>query len=74
MPKRKRRYPFRKVEELEADIAVAETSLRELEQRLASAELYREGEKVKQTMQNFEDIKARLKQLYEHWEEAVELN
>ena len=74
VPKRKRRYPFRKVEELEADIAVAETSLRELEQRLASAELYREGEKVKQTMQNFEDIKARLKQLYEHWEEAVELN
>ena len=72
--KRKRRFPYRKVEELEADIAVAETDLRQLEKRLASAELYREGDRVKETMQNFEDVKARLKQLYEHWEEAVELN
>ncbi len=72
--KRKRRFPYRKVHELEADIAVAETSLRQLEKRLASAELYREGDKVKETMQSFEDIKARLKQLYEHWEEVVELN
>lgn len=72
--KRKRRFPYRKVEELESDIATAETTLRDLEERLASPELYREGDKVKETMQDFEDIKARLKQLYDHWEEAVELN
>ena len=52
----------------------AETELRELEQRMASPELYRDGEKVKATTKAFEDVKARLDQLYEHWEEAVELN
>jgi ATP-binding cassette, subfamily F, member 3 len=72
--KRKRRFPYRKVHELEADIAVAETSLREIEGRLASSELYRDGDKVKETMQSFEEVKHRLQQLYEHWEEALELN
>ena len=33
-----------------------------------------EGDKVKETMKAFEDVKVTLKQLYEHWEEAVELN
>jgi hypothetical protein len=48
--------------------------LRELETLLASPELYRDGEKVKDAMRGFEETKAQLKQLYEHWEEAVELN
>jgi ATP-binding cassette subfamily F protein 3 len=73
-PKRKRRFPYRKVEDLEADIAAAETRLREVETLLASAELYRDGEKVKETMRAFEETKEQLKHLYEHWEEAVELN
>jgi ATP-binding cassette subfamily F protein 3 len=72
--KRKRRFPYRKVEELEADIAGCETQLRDLEEKLASPDLYRDGDKVKQTTQSFEDTKKRLQQLYEHWEEAVELN
>src|SRR5258708_35058426 len=72
--KKKRRFPYRKVEDLEADIAAEETRLRELEALIASTELYRDGNKVKETMQAFEDCKAKLKQLYEHWEEAVELN
>jgi ATP-binding cassette subfamily F protein 3 len=73
-PKRKRRFPYRKVEELEADIADAETRLRQVEQLLASADLYRDGERVRQTVRDFEEIKTRLQQLYDHWEEAVELN
>ena len=44
------------------------------ERRLASPELYRDGEKVKQTTKAFEEVKAHLAQLYEHWEEAVEMN
>jgi ATP-binding cassette subfamily F protein 3 len=70
--KRKRKFPYRKVEAIEADIAADETKLRELEQLLASPDLYRDGEKVKETMRAFEETKARLQQLYEHWEEAVE--
>jgi ATP-binding cassette subfamily F protein 3 len=73
-PKRKRRFPYRKVQELEADIAAAETRVRDLERLLASPDLYRDGEKVKETTREFEETKARLHQLYEHWEEAVELN
>jgi len=73
-PKRKRRFPYRKVEELEADIAAEETRVRELEQRMASPDLYRDGDKVRETTRSFEEAKAHLHQLYEHWEEAVELN
>jgi ATP-binding cassette subfamily F protein 3 len=72
--KRKRRFPYRKVEDIEADIARGETQLKELEQLLASAELYREGDRVKETMRSFEETKSRLQRLYEHWEEASELN
>jgi ATP-binding cassette, subfamily F, member 3 len=72
--KRKRKFPYRKVEDLEGDIATAETRLRELEQQLASPELYREGERVKEVTGAFEEAKTQLQQLYEHWEEAVELN
>jgi ATP-binding cassette subfamily F protein 3 len=72
--KRKRRFPYRKLEELEADIAANETKLRELEQLLASPELYRDGERVKETTKAFEETKTLLANLYEHWEEAVELN
>jgi ATP-binding cassette subfamily F protein 3 len=72
--KRKRRFPYRKLEDLEADIAAAEARQRELEQLLASPDLYRDGDKVKQTTRDFEEIKTRLQHLYEHWEEAVELS
>jgi ATP-binding cassette subfamily F protein 3 len=72
--KRRRKYPYRKVEEIEAAIAAAETELAGLEQLLGSPELYRDGERVKQTTRAFEEAKAQLAQLYEHWEEAVELD
>ena len=57
--KRKRKFLYRKTVEIEADIASAETEMRELEERLASPELYRDGEKVKQTTKAFEEVKAR---------------
>jgi ATP-binding cassette subfamily F protein 3 len=72
--KRKRRFPYRKVDELEADIAATETRVRRLEDELANPDLYRDGEKVKETTQAFADAKEQLQRLYEHWEEAVELN
>jgi ATP-binding cassette subfamily F protein 3 len=72
--KRKRRFPYRKVEELEAEIAEQEMALRQIEQSLASPDLYRDGDRVKQAAQDFEETRSRLQQLYEHWEEAVELN
>lgn len=70
--KRKRRFPFRKIEELEADIAAAEAQVRELEEKLASPDLYREGSRIKEITAAFEAAQARVASLYEHWEEAVE--
>src|SRR5262249_52209986 len=52
--RRKRRFPYRKIEDLEADIATQETRLRDLEKRMASPELYRDGDKVKETTRAFE--------------------
>jgi ATP-binding cassette subfamily F protein 3 len=72
--KPKRKFPYRKVEELEEEIAEAEVELKTVEEMLASPELYRDGEKVKETTQRFEEAKAALADLYAHWEEAVELN
>ena len=72
--KRKRKFPYRKTAEIEDDIAAAEAELRELEGRMASPELYRDGDKVKETTKAFEEVKAELARLYEHWEEAVEMN
>jgi ATP-binding cassette subfamily F protein 3 len=72
--KRKRKYPYRKVDDLEVEIGVQETLVKDLEVKLASPDLYREGGRVQEIMQSFEDAKTLLKELYEHWEEAVELN
>ena len=72
--KRKRQFPYRKVEDLEVDIAAAELEVQRLEEAMASPDLYRDGDKVKQTTKAFEEAKAYIALLYEHWEEAVELN
>ena len=72
--KRKRQFPYRKIEDLEADIAGEEAHLRAAEQLLASPDLYRDGERVIKATRDFEETKLRLHKLYEHWEEAVELN
>jgi len=72
--RRKRQFPFRKLEDLEAEIAAQETHARQLEEALASADTYRDATRLKETMSNFEETKSKLHQLYQHWEEAVEFN
>jgi ATP-binding cassette subfamily F protein 3 len=70
----RRKFPYRKVEELECEISEAEARLKELERRLASPDLYRDGDQVKETTRAFDEITQLLARLYEHWEESVELN
>ncbi len=72
--KRKRKFPYRKSDEIEAEIATLEGELATLEEAMASPDLYRDGEKVKTTTARFEEVKRLIAALYEHWEEAVELN
>jgi ATP-binding cassette subfamily F protein 3 len=45
-----------------------------MEDSLATAELYRDPNRFREVVKEFEEGKTKLQQLYEHWEEAVELN
>ena len=72
--RRKRRFPYRKVDDLEAEIARVEMQLAQLQEELGNPELYREGQRVKEVRETFDGLQADLARLYEHWEEASELN
>jgi ATP-binding cassette, subfamily F, member 3 len=72
--KRKRKFPYRKLDDLESEIVATETQVKRLEESLATPELYRDAAKFSNAMRDFEEAKAKLQQLYDHWEEAVELN
>lgn len=73
-PKRKRKFPYRKVTDLEKDIAVKESRLVELNTELADPAVLRNGSRVKNAQATLEKVQGDLAQLYAHWEEAVELN
>ncbi len=71
---RKRRFPYRKVADLEAEIADCEAVLDRLQQELLDPAVLRDGQKVRQIMAEIDQRRAELKTLHEHWDEAVELN
>jgi ATP-binding cassette subfamily F protein 3 len=72
--RRKRKFPYRKVADLEGEIAAAEARMAQLHEDLANPDFYRDGQRVKESRAAYEEIERSLARLYEHWEEAVELN
>ena len=72
--KRKRKYPYRKVPAIEADIASTEAKVIALEAALQTADVYRDPIQLRKTIADLEASKDGLARLYQHWEEAVELN
>jgi ATP-binding cassette subfamily F protein 3 len=72
--RRKRKFPYRKVAELEAEIQQREAVMAALHASLADPDVYRSGERMRETQTRIEQEKATLTALYEHWEEACELN
>jgi len=72
--KRKRKFPYRKAAEIEADIAATESRIAELDAALLTPEVYRDAGRVKETLAHLEEARQQLAQLYEHWDEAMELN
>ncbi|GAC1467421.1 MAG: ABC-F family ATP-binding cassette domain-containing protein [Isosphaeraceae bacterium] len=72
--RRKRKFPYRKVEDLEREIAEAESIVSGLEDLLGQPATWRDPVKARDSQLHHDDLKARLARLYEHWEEAVELN
>ncbi|MGE3314474.1 MAG: ABC-F family ATP-binding cassette domain-containing protein [Planctomycetaceae bacterium] len=72
--RRKRQFPYRRVEEIEADIAASEQKVCELEAEMADPAIHREGDRVREVKRLYDEVKRQLEFLYEHWEEATELN
>ncbi len=72
--KRKRKFPYRKVADLEQEIAQLEERIAELQAELSNPDTYRDGKKAREVKEEFEAGQKRLAELYEHWEEASELN
>ncbi|MGA2034243.1 MAG: ATP-binding cassette domain-containing protein [Thermoguttaceae bacterium] len=70
----KRRFPFRKVGEIEDEIFALETSIEGLQQELTLEATYRDGERVRQIMTRIAEHQQALATLYEHWEEATQRN
>jgi ATP-binding cassette subfamily F protein 3 len=68
----KRRFPFRKLSDLEDEIFARETCVQELQRDLARAETYRSGDYVRQLLAELAEHQKTLKTLYAHWEEAAE--
>ncbi|MGD9648570.1 MAG: ABC-F family ATP-binding cassette domain-containing protein [Pirellulales bacterium] len=72
--RRKRRFPYRKAAEIEAEIHRRETAIAELEASLATPEVYRSAQRMREVPAQITAEKESLSQLYEHWEAATELN
>jgi ATP-binding cassette subfamily F protein 3 len=70
----KRQFPYRKVEDIEADIAAREAEIERLHQSLADPAVLRDGAQVKQAQTTLAKLHDDLQTLYAHWEEASELN
>lgn len=73
-PAKKRKYPYRKVTDIEDEIFIRETRVEELQNDLLDPKVLRDGERVKATQQEIAEEQELLRGLYEHWEEATELN
>lgn len=72
--KPKRRFPYRKVEDLEKEIFQRESRIEELHASLTQPDVLRNGQRVREIQAEVAEHQESLKTLYEHWEEATELN
>ena len=72
--KRKRKFPYRKSVDIEREIGESEAQAAALDDLLAQPATWRDPIKARATQLRHEDLKAQLSRLYEHWEEALELN
>ncbi len=72
--KRKRKFPFRKVADIEDEIFIRETRLASLNEDALKPEILRDGAKIKELQAEITAEQEAIKLLYEHWDEATELN
>ncbi len=71
--KRKRKFPYRKISDLETEIAEVEQKLQQLQSEMSDPEIMSDHVRAQEVLAGFAETESRLNQLYEHWEEAAEL-
>jgi ATP-binding cassette subfamily F protein 3 len=71
---KKRRFAYRKVSDIEADIFQRETRIEQLNEEMGDEATFRDGSRVRAIKQELTEQQLALKKLYEHWEEASEMN
>jgi ATP-binding cassette subfamily F protein 3 len=69
---RRWKFPYRKPDDLEKEIALREAQLHHLETALAAPDTYKDADSARKTQADYESTKSALEQLYAHWEEALE--
>jgi ATP-binding cassette subfamily F protein 3 len=70
----KRKFPYRKVADIEAEIFQREERLEELHALLAEPDTYRDGDRIRTLQAEIDEQTQAIAVLYEHWEEATDLN
>ncbi|MGI8980090.1 MAG: ABC-F family ATP-binding cassette domain-containing protein [Pirellulaceae bacterium] len=70
--RRKRNFPYRKLPDIEAEIAQREARLSVLHDLFADPEVHKDGSRIKSLKAELTEHEAALPLLYEHWEEASE--
>jgi ATP-binding cassette subfamily F protein 3 len=73
-PKRKRKYPFRKANEIERDIEATDGKIAELEASLNDPAVFTDGRRLENVSAEIAQLKKESARLLEHWEESMELN
>jgi len=66
------RFPYRKVAEIEGEIQACEAEVEHIHRHLALPQTHRDGAAVKAHQARLVALGDSLRQLYEHWEEALE--
>lgn len=73
-PAKRRRFQYRKVRDIEDEIMRREATIEELQRELIDPNVLRDGPRVREIKNAIQQEQDALKTLYEHWDEAVELN
>ncbi|MFZ5830286.1 MAG: ABC transporter C-terminal domain-containing protein [Planctomycetota bacterium] len=71
---KQRRFPYRKVEDLEEEIINREMRIASLHDELNQGAVRGDGQRVRSIQTEIAEVQQALQTLYEHWEEATELN
>lgn len=72
--KRRRRFPYRKAADIESEIGETEAAIAETEAALADPTTFRDAKRSRETQARYDALIDQRARLYEHWEEAIELN